>query len=99
MEIKLLLSKYDIDHLSSSRCASFVLEQKDRFSLYGGGLASEHTVIKCFDSEASLLFCDSFLEAKIIMLFYDVLHRSTILLIDENSDSNSWAVWINEPFK
>jgi hypothetical protein len=102
MEIKLEFYERDITFLYHSRCPSFVLEQPDRFILFdSGGQASCHPFIKMNSEKnaSSLLFCKSFLEAKILMAFYESSEKySPIMLFDEYDSSDIWVIWINIPF-
>jgi hypothetical protein len=98
MKIHLDFDERDISNMYGSQCASFIMQQPDRFTVYdNNSLASMHPYIRKHSDVSSLLFCDSFLEAKIVMSVYIEKKYNPILLSDELS--GSWVIWIDLPYE
>lgn len=94
VNITLEFTAEEIDYLSHTSCGNFTKEQSDRFIIM---FKSPYT-LDDFDETATMHFCSTFLEAKIVYTYFKTKGAS-IILSDECSEDGNWVVLTVVPFK
>lgn len=95
--MRVTLNEKDIEMMYDSKTRNFIKEQKKRFLVYPDFDEIKDDVITEYNKNDSLLFCEKFLEAKLIYEYYYLNAKSPLLLSDEVN--GGWCVLIKQLFE